>query len=295
MGGMAFKNTTRIKKEDILPTLLVLEHSLEEEGIFFEDLNSDILGSAGKKETSGDIDLNIDSTKFDIDEFASVLIYLYGEENVKYRPGTNQIFTSVDIFTDSSDTDLIIQPEITSERVQVDFMFGNYSWQKFSYFSSPESSYKGLYRTELLKAVTAYMSSFVAMEGSEMVGRIGPTFFHDKGCIWRYRLRPYRKVGDTTKRIQSLKEVSQEQFTEMFPESKDVVLGEVNISSPSEFCSYFFDSTVKPEDLETYEQIRDLILSNPTKFDKKKVFSLYEERLVSLKQPIPDEIRNDFN
>lgn len=283
MGGNAFSNTSPIAREHIQYTLMDLGRNLKNlKNCDLGDLEDLMLGSAGKTPVSGDIDLNIDVTKYDISKVDSALSDLLGRENVKYKPGTKQIFTSVPV-------------SITGERVQVDFMFGNREWQEFSYFSSPESTYKGLYRTELLKAITAYTSDFVAMENGDMVGRIGPTFFHDRGCIWRSRLRPFRKVGDKTKRVQGFKEVTQDEFIEMFPEAKNTLPTTFSIISPTAFCFYFMGSSVKPEDVETYEQIKDLILADPVAFDKKKIFSLYEERLVSLKQPVPDEIRNDFN
>lgn len=280
MGGNAFKNTSSIKKENIDSTLDQLSTSLSD--LNLGDLKTRTLGSVGKKPISGDIDLNIDYKNYDIELVKNSLVSTLGKDNVKYKPGTNQIFTSVPVHG-------------TSDRVQVDFMFGDYNWQAFSYFSSTASEYKGLYRTELLKAITAYCSDFVAMENEEMVGRIGPTFFHDRGCIWRYRMRPFRKVGDRTKRTQGLKEVSMEEFEEMFPDSKNTMPATFTITSPEAFCLYFFDSKVKPEDLETYEQVRDLILADPVRYNKKKIFALYKERLTSLKQPIPDAIKNDFN
>lgn len=281
MGGNAFKNTSPIEKKHIEYTLFDLGRELRNlHNCDLGSLNDLILGSAGKKPISGDIDLNIDSKKYNIGKVENSLRLLLGSDNVKYKPGTNQIFTSVLV-------------SLTGERVQVDFMFGKPDWQEFSYFSSEHSAYKGLYRTELLKAITAYTSDFVKFEEGQMIARVGPTFFHDKGCIWRNRYRPYRKVGDTSKRIKSFRELSSDDFDKEFPEC-NILTTPFVIDTPGNFCFYFIGHDIKPSDLETYEGVRDVILNDPVRFDKKVVFDIYEERLLSLSQPVPDEIRNDF-
>lgn len=281
MGGNAFENTSPIKREHIQYTLFDLGRDLSNlKNCNLGDLTKLMLGSAGKKPISGDIDLNIDNTKYHIGKVETALRQLLGAKNVKYKPGTNQIFTSVHVPS-------------TGERVQVDFMFGKKDWQEFSYFSSPESAYKGLYRTELLKAITAYTSDYTSFENGELIARVGPTFFHDRGCIWRNRYRPFRKVGDKTKRVLAFKEVDTDEFDKEFPDCK-ILTTPFTIDTPGTFCFYFMGDSVKPSEVETYEGIRDLVLKDPVRFDKDVLFKIYEERLLSLKQPIPDEIKNDF-
>ena len=85
--------------------------------------------------------------------------------------------------------------------------------------SNDISCLKGLYRTELLKALVAFNSDWILEEDGEVIARVGPTFFHDKGCMWRYRHRPMRKDG--TARVQDFKELTRDEFKEIYPSSMD--------------------------------------------------------------------------
>jgi hypothetical protein len=115
-------------------------------GLDDEYLFNNMLGSAGKAQTSGDIDINMDELKFDKNLVYKSLVTSLGPTEVKDRTHVNQIFTCVPICGDP-----------LNGFVQIDFMFGNLEWQAFSYWSPGDSSaYKGLFRTELIKAAVAF-------------------------------------------------------------------------------------------------------------------------------------------
>jgi hypothetical protein len=172
MGGRAFKDVTRrVSMQEVYGTAGWLQASLNLKNFGGKSFCDCLLGSAGKKATSGDIDINVDRDCSDINAATIELQNLLGPEHVWARWGNGQIFCAVPINGDPA-----------QGRVQVDFMFGIFRWQQFSYASPGEdSAYKGLYRTELLKALTAAKSDWTLMEDGELVARVGPTFFDSKG------------------------------------------------------------------------------------------------------------------
>jgi hypothetical protein len=292
MGGKAFDGVTRdIAKIEIKGTLEWLERMMQTVGSKLPTgyLTSSMLGSAGKKPFSGDIDINMDWDKFDLLHEASVLESVLGADHVKSRPGFNQIFTAVPI-------------PGTDDFAQVDFMFGDYTWQQFSYFSAPPpptthfpgvttyqrwTRYKGLYRTELIKALVAFNSSWVLEEDGEMIARVGPTFFHDRGLIWRYRHRPFKK-GSTTDRVKAFKELTREEFLAIYP-SAECATREV-MTNPLEVVELILDTDYSPGMVESLESIC-LCLEHVYKVeDRKIIWKIFLERLNSLKVDIPEEI-----
>lgn len=287
MGGKAFENITRrINLNEIHPTLVWLEeqwpdYKLNNKGSLYNCR----LGSAGKNETSGDIDLNLKEDAYDQHKVADQLKAFLGEDHVKPRPGNNQIFTAVPILGDPA-----------NGYVQIDFMFGDFDWQEFSYWSPgltgtyrrsfDTSQLKGLYRTELIKALVAFNSDWVLEENGEMIARVGPTFFHDKGCVWRYRYRPMRRDG--TARVKEFKEVSKEEFLKLFP-SATPARTDV-IKDPQSVVTMLFSDYYTPEFLQTFESLVGLIRRNYEAEDRKTITKIYLERLNSLKADIPHDV-----
>lgn len=240
-----------------------------------EYLSSHLLGSGGKKDTSGDLDINVDETRVDISRLTLDLNTLLGEENVKSRPGNNQIFTSIPI------------QSTKGGRVQIDFMFGDTVWQEFSYWSSQTSAFKGLYRTELIKAMVAFKSDWVLEENGEMVARVGPTFFHDRGIVWRYRHRPFKKDGES--RIKQLKELTREEFLEIYPEAK--VAREGSVRDPQVVMRLILpQSTYDVHD--SFESLWNAVIQQYEKCDRDIISKIYLERLNSLKAEVPKEIKD---
>lgn len=186
MGGNVFGNTQPIKKEYIQPTLQE----------FVQELNSifpkarrhtrhlQLLGSAGKKEMSGDIDLALDSTCFgriqDWDLSRVELEELFQKLKERARTSTDDFLrlkAAVELVAkkiENSDTDIYAKAEghslflqfpqydenhnkLEDVSVQIDLNFGNVDWLRFAYYSEIYSgSIKGLHRTQLLVALFSY-------------------------------------------------------------------------------------------------------------------------------------------
>lgn len=189
MGGNIFKGKTdNIKKEYIQSTLF---HYLKELSIIFPGTtlfdNIKLLGSAGKKDISGDIDLAIDldllipntmsinipnTLNLDIVEVYSnfkkiekraktatssqiltraILISAANEINNK----STDIYCDVKKITNGNLFSMFPQYNENNEKldtyVQIDWMVGNIDWLEFSYYSEQyDGNVKGLHRTQLL-------------------------------------------------------------------------------------------------------------------------------------------------
>ncbi len=145
-GGNVFKNekgepaTQRINLADVVPTVKWLEKLT---GL---NLVDNMLGSTGRKATSGDLDLGIDETKIDKQTLITQLL----------RNGVNQ--EDLRKSGDSVHYKAPILGDANNGFVQVDFMFGDPKWQQFSLMGSPEGSpFKGLHRHILLSSIAKHL------------------------------------------------------------------------------------------------------------------------------------------
>lgn len=134
--------------DEIEPTLDNLEKVL---GI---DLKNNTLGSVGKKEFSGDIDIALEIKPEDIPAFVEKL---QGIPEVLDLAKSSVIMTKVKI----ADYDLDKKPEGKPRTgyVQVDFMPGDPGWLK-TYYHAPhekDSKYKGVFRNILIASIAAHL------------------------------------------------------------------------------------------------------------------------------------------
>lgn len=186
MGGNVFDNCKSIKLQNILPTFLKLK---EELSILFPDKSKtfddiEFLGSVGKKDVSGDIDLGYDvknlfvNKKLDFESWninKNEFEDLYYKIKNRARTATDnecKIRTIIELISDyiSFNSNLIFVnkkgsnshsifmsfPQFSNtkklnDRVQIDFNIGPLDWLLFSYYSEDYSeNIKGLHRTQLV-------------------------------------------------------------------------------------------------------------------------------------------------
>lgn len=142
-GGNVFKDpkgqplTTRIGKDNVVPTVQWLERLT---GL---NLVDNMLGSTGKADTSGDLDLGVDSTKISKEILIQQLLK-QGIPQTDIKKSGDAVHVKTPILGDSS-----------NGYVQTDFMFTeNPTWQSFALTGgAPGSRYKGLHRHILLSSV----------------------------------------------------------------------------------------------------------------------------------------------
>lgn len=182
MGGNVFDSTAPIKKEHIKPTLL--KFFKEFKRIFpkaephFREMKT--LGSVGKKDYSGDIDLALSGKSFDTlddwgitQERATDLFNLFKK---RARTSTDEQLTKraaivaiaekiqesnseilVDIKGSSAGALFLLFPQYdetgqhVGDNVQIDINVGDVDWLEFAYYSNTYAgNVKGLHRTQLV-------------------------------------------------------------------------------------------------------------------------------------------------
>lgn len=139
--------TGAIHISEIAPTLEALEKVL---GI---NLKKNVLGSVGKKEFSGDLDVALDIQEDQIPAFIEKLEKI---PEIKHISKSSVIMTKVKIQN--------YQPEEKTDRprtgyVQLDFMPGDPDWLKVYYYSpgQGESEYKGVFRNIMISSIAGQL------------------------------------------------------------------------------------------------------------------------------------------
>lgn len=153
MGGNVFKGndgqalTQRINQTDVKPTLAWLEEMLPE-----LDLQGNTLGSTGIKDTSGDMDIAVDSSQLNKQQLATRLQQWAQSHGFKPEDYVKQTGAGVHFKTP-------IAGNPSRGYVQTDFMFlKNIPWSKFVLGPMPANSqYKGRERNVLLNSLAKSM------------------------------------------------------------------------------------------------------------------------------------------
>jgi hypothetical protein len=138
-GGNVFKQnpTTRIQLANIKPTVDMLSNIV---GI---NLNRNLLGSTGKRESSGDLDIAISNQKYTKDELTAILKNWCQERNLNPKDYIARSGISVHFRTPIIGLD--------GEFVQTDFMFvPDIKWAKFVLANDETPPYKGMHRAVIL-------------------------------------------------------------------------------------------------------------------------------------------------
>ncbi len=141
--GGSMPGVGAIHIDEINPTLIPLEKEL---GI---DLRNNALGSVGKREFSGDIDVAL---KIDTDKIPEFVERLKKSSKIMDIAKSSVIMTKVKIM-DFDETKEDGRPR--TGYVQVDFMPGDPDWLK-TYYHSPnekDSQYKGVYRNLMIASI----------------------------------------------------------------------------------------------------------------------------------------------
>lgn len=147
--GGAMPGVGAIHIDEIVPTLDKLEKLL---GI---DLKNNTLGSVGKKEFSGDIDIALEIKPEDIPAFVEKLQKI---PEVLDLAKSSVIMTKVKIA--NYDPDKQVEGKPRTGYVQVDFMPGDPGWLK-TYYHAPhekDSKYKGVFRNILISSIAAHLN-----------------------------------------------------------------------------------------------------------------------------------------
>lgn len=281
MGGNALAvPVDRIHKTEIPLTLKFFSSTVK---IPIDNLK--LLGSTGKQESSGDLDLAVDVNKFSPQIVHERLVKFLKPDHCTFQKGSNIGSYAFPIITDYG----------YLGDVQIDLMFvENTEWAKFSYFSAGDKSkYKGAIRAILLSAVATSIdvqgNGFSYDHDGSLLMRVGLGIDPNKGLKRMFKMRPLRKDGKGF--TKTMKSVTPEEIQQTFPLVK-FSKEQVMIDDPNEVVKMLFGRHIKPKHIETVEQIIKLIYLKLS-YESELIFQRAAERCGSLvnKMEIPWEIK----
>jgi hypothetical protein len=153
LGGTAVPGCGTIHISEIKETLTKLSNDLE----MPFDFNDYIVGSAGKREYSGDIDLVLDDARWDygVTAFRENLEEVFGKDNVARNGDMLHLKYPVVMYEED-----LQEAQPRTGFVQIDFMFGNSVWKKFYHYADENSEYKGAHRNLMLAAITSELNTY---------------------------------------------------------------------------------------------------------------------------------------
>jgi len=160
-GGNVFKDaqgqvlTQRIDQADVMPTIQWLESVTGLD--FTKDLSAldnmpvKWLGSTGRKDTSGDLDLSVDANKINKEQLVARLVQWAQNNKVDANQYIKKSGIAVHFLT-------AINGDPSQGFVQTDFMFANKpSWNQFVLSNDPASQYKGALRNIMINSIAKSM------------------------------------------------------------------------------------------------------------------------------------------
>lgn len=264
-------NTTRASKADIEKAIkFVSKHSKIPE----EYLRDNLLGSTettllGLKKDSGDADIAIQSTEFDIDEIFAKLEKATGGEGILMK-GISVASFAIPVGGD--------------KKIQVDLMFvPDKKWAKFHYHSAEGrgSKYKGKIRTLLLMNT----AKFKVDEGEDLILtdekgnpiiRVGKSWKPIKGLERVFKIAPMAKSGKGRVKamVDATPEEVKKELAKIDPKLKNAKFSSISelISDPDKAVEKLFGKGVGQKDVESAEQVVKLIKKFP-KDIQEKIFS----------------------
>lgn len=244
-GGNAFPDVGTIHISEIEPTLDWME---KEFGM--QNLNDRVLGSVGKAEYSGDIDIAVDSKKIDMKDFSTMLRTKLGDQSVTGVAGNITVRVPIANYDESKQGR---QPR--TGLVQVDFLPGDPSWMK-TFFHSPgdASKFKGIHRNMALTAVANLLGAKSTKELDDFDRPVSTV-------RWSWGLKNgLVKVKKTSRRNKNTGKTVKKQDTE--------ILGKP-VTDPKKIAHVLFKGKAGPEALNSMETIIDAVQKshNPKEVD----------------------------
>lgn len=222
MGGNAFPNLTvvRVRREYIAATLDHVADQLAFPGLTRNYMDENLLGSAGKQATSGDLDVALNSRRpqfvgepdlpvFDLRALAARCREVLPDGHVQTRTlGADFFCTAWPVAGDPQ-----------KGYVQVDFMLGDPRWLKFSHWSpGDKSEFKGVALSTLWGVMAKMRKDFEAFDDGSFnmgdqpwnpederlrIARVGLAYNLEKGLHrkWEVQLRKGQGVATVSPEV----------------------------------------------------------------------------------------------
>lgn len=262
--GGSMPGVGAIHIDEINPTLIPLEKEL---GI---DLRNNALGSVGKREFSGDIDVAL---KIDADKIPEFVERLKKSSQIMDIAKSSVIMTKVKIM-DFDETKEDGRPR--TGYVQIDFMPGDPDWLK-TYYHSPhekDSQYKGVYRNLMIASIAGNLD----IENSEETIEDGRPLqskrfmFSPRDGLVRVLRRPVPKASGNGYTKKNNNKIIDGPWKTADSIAKNLKLD-------------------NGEDLYSYETLVKAIKKNLSNEDQKKIFTAFTNNNTIKDMGIPPELQ----
>lgn len=258
MGGNSHEGVSPIPLDRIDDTVAPLGEHLN---VPFFDLKEGYLGSTGKKQQSNDIDLVLPESSFSKDDVVARLREALGDQNVRILP--------------SGIISAKVQQAGKKDFAQVDLMIGDPEWSKFAFHSPDEgeSEYKGLYRSQLLRAVAKSLrQQELDLDDDSVLAEAGPSMDYLRGIETVHKARPMRRDGQA--RTKQLIRVTPAEFAKLHPRIK---VPDLRTKSPQVAADALFGKGTRLSLLRSFESVSDLIQRTKSPVQKDRIFRNYKE------------------
>ena len=256
-------------------------------GISKEELAKNLLGTSrltyhGKKSSSGDIDIAIDSRN--LPEYHEAMMKMVEGQGV-YNTGTKVGSYAVDV---------------GKKKVQVDFMYvPSTDLAKFTYYSTEgvNSKYPGAVRNIMLMTLATFIiedgKDFVIKDADQIIARASRSLKLDVGLERLFKVAKMRKDG--AGRVKSPEKVSPDELEVELQDIDSSKIGAFDksadiIDNPNKIAKFFFGDNVKADDILTAENVSKLINE---KFKGEKLAEIKKEISKQLKESgfeVPKEL-----
>lgn len=264
MGGNAVVGVGTIHILEIAPTLRQIERDL---GFRENDLDGRILGSVGKKEYSGDIDLVFATLPSnEMMEFFTNLKKVYGQDKV--RKNGNMCNVAVPI-VDFNATFIDRLPRTGT--VQVDFVFGEEEFTRlFNYSPGDTSKYKGVHRNIALSAVASWIDR---KESAELDNQGRPI----EKIRWKWGPAGFFKIKRYSRKDKN---------GDWIKTQSDEQIGSVKYD-PKLIAEIMFGDGAEVSDLNSLESIIEACKRSYDKEQQEKVFDTFAYNLIDYNKRSP--------
>ena len=268
-------STERAFKKDVQKAVETVASAL---GLSEKELSQNLLGTSrltyrGKKNSSGDIDIAVNTKNFpDYHNKMQQLVQDRGLYNTGTKVGSYAV-------------------EVNGKSVQVDLMFvDSEDLAKFTYYSTEgeDSKYPGAVRNIMLMTLATFIledgKDFVVKHEDEIIARASRSLKLNVGLERLFKVAKMRKDGKG--RTKSLEKVSPDELEHEMNDIDASKIGQFDkapdiIDTPDEIAKFFFGKNVTGADILTAENVAKLI---------NKTFAGHQ--LNTIKASIKDQLKN---
>ena len=256
MGGNAFPHVglVRVKQEDVPATTRFVVETLDFPGFSYDYAMSSLMGSSGKKATSGDLDycMNDYPARFvgepDLPVFNKHELLTRVREVLPKEHVNSQTFKMGNLMTAWP-----VAGDASNGYVQVDFVFGKFEILQWTHFSPAEgeSDFKGVFLSQAFGVLAKMHKDWESHDPvtGERVARVGLHLSLELGLFRKWEVRKRPGMGAS--------KCEPDEFETRLAEAPRFTrLGYVD--SPEAVVQMLLGRDVKVEDVNTFEKFLDV-------------------------------------